>query len=226
MRLVLILLLFCSTVSAQLNLGGTEYNLIDDLGVESITIPRTNQERFGELNWTEINSGNLSSIVKAFIRDAVTHGAELDLDDSRYIVELVSPSHWDYRGTSVPNRERPLGTSYDSTNDGVEIRINSWWWNQLDGIEKVFLVYHELGHAALHQDHVCEFVYGPSYIDPNTGYTRRTGSSVIMAACSSADQVENENYVASIEGLIDHLFEVQIHLPGASVSSRGSNEID
>ena len=228
MKIVLILLFFCSTVSAQLNIRGTEYTIISNMGVESITTPRADgPDRFSDLNWEEINAGDLSSIVKAFIRDAVTHDAIIDLDDSRYMVDIVPPSNWDYRGSNVPNRLRPLGTSYDSTSAGIEIRINSWWWNNLEGIDKVLLMYHELGHASLHQDHLCEFIWTPSFVDSNTGLTRRIGVSAIMAACESSDQEENPNYVGNLVGLLDHFFEAGVYLPNSrQFSSKSRREID
>ena len=218
MRLVALLLLICSTVSAQLNIKGTEYVIISDMGIENITVPRTNEERFSELDWDQINEGDLTSIVKAFVRDAVSYGANLDLSDLRHQIQIASSRNWNHLDEHPPNQ--PAATSYGSVRPGFNIRINDYWWNHhtTTGIRKVKLVYHELGHALLHLGHLCDFVW--QYHTNEYGYQQGHQILGIMStqACDpfNRNDVIAEYNLIEIEDLIRHFFEVQVKLPGAT----------
>ena len=194
----LLLFLFCVNLNAQLNIADTEYVLLDDMGITNLRTPRTNAERFSELNWSEINSGNLDSFVKAFVRDAVTHEATLDLSDSRRVLEFRPPSFW--------HDPQIGGSSYGSRAPGYEILINRDVWDRVfpqlygsrSGIEQVKLIYHELGHALLHAGHVCDIYVGTTQYN-SVMYTGTCGSNVRFQ--------EDHGYdLRSIEIWIDHFF--------------------
>ena len=47
------------------------------------------------------------------------------------------------------------GVSVNSCLDGYEIYVNESWWNQISLARRKALIYHEMGHAVLEYDHVC-----------------------------------------------------------------------
>ena len=202
----LLLFLVCFNLNAQLNIRGTEYTLLDDMGIPNITVARNEATRFPELNWTEINNGNLDSFVKAFVRDAVVNRAELDLSDNRRILEFRPPTFW-----SDP---RIGGSSYGSIAPGYDILINRDVWDRVFpmlypdrvGIAQVQLIYHELGHALLHAGHVCDVWVGS------------TSHYAVMATGTCAGENGGPGYrfqedhgynLSRIEGWIQHLFDFE-----------------
>ena len=226
MRLALLLLLFCSTVSAQLNIRGTEYTIISDMGIENITVPRTNEERFPELDWTAIESGDFTSIVKAFVRDAVTHDVVLDLDDSRHVMRFLPSTNFD---------EGIGASSFSSLIPGYNIWINQDHWNSIidqhrgesAGVRKIKLIYHELGHGLLHYDHVCEGRERLFYL-PNSEFPQGVHIPAIMAT-GSCPTVANRLSRADdrydqfhIEDLLDHFYEVVNPINQSSIHGKGS----
>ena len=193
----LLLFLFCVNLNAQLIIADTEYVLLSDMGVDRINTPRANgSNRFDDLVWNEIDKGDLTSIVKAFVRDAVTHGGDLDLSD-RHILELRPATFW--------NDPRIGGSSYGSTNPGYHILLNQDIWNDLNGINKVLLVYHELGHGLLHAGHICHS-YG--------GIANAIMSTATCLVNRGGPGLSPTPYrLDTIEGLIDHLYDTLIILP-------------
>ena len=200
MRYIL-LFLVCFNLNAQLNISGTKYVLLDDMGIPNINTPRTEAERFPELNWTEINNGNLDSFVRSFVRDAVVRGAELDLSDRRRVLEFRPPTFWD--------DPRIGGSSYGSRAPGYDILINRDVWDRIfpsvygnrAGIRQVKLIYHELGHALLHAGHVCDIYVSSTQYDA-VMYTGTCGGSVRFQ--------EDHGYNFSlIEDWIRHLFDFE-----------------
>lgn len=225
MRIIVLLLLICSTVSAQLDIKGTEYTIISDMGIANITVPRTNEERFSELDWEEINAGDLTSIVKAFVRDVVANGGSLDLSNTRHNIRISEPSHWNYVDPSP--RNQPVATSYGSVREGFNVHINRYYWNRSDGIQKVKIVYHELGHGLMHLGHLCDFVW--QYHTNQYGYQQGHPVPAIMGTgtCGRGNEYEvSDRYnLLEIEDLLRHFFEVQVQLPGASITGKGPNII-
>ena len=205
----LLLFLFCVNLNAQLIIADTEYVLLSDMGVDRINTPRVNgSNRFDDLVWSDINKGDLTSIVKAFVRDAVTHGGDLDLSD-RHVFELRPATFW-----SDP---RIGGSSYNSTDPGYYILINENIWNSLNGINKVLLSYHELGHGLLHAGHICHS-YG--------GIANAIMSTATCLVARGGPGLSPTSYrLDTIEGLIDHLFATLIILPN-SEARRGPDIIN
>ena len=207
----LLLLFVCFNLNAQLNIAGAEYVLLDDMGITDLRTPRTETERFPNLNWDAINKEDLTTIVEAFVRDAVTHGARLDLAD-RHILRIRPSSYW-----SDP---RIGGTSYNSTSPGYDININRAQWNSIPtGIGKIQLIYHELGHGLLHAGHVCErtTVGNRNYYAVMSTATCLTGNGGPGLSVSSYN-------LALITEWIDHLFDTLIILPN-SQAARGPSVI-
>ena len=210
----------CFNLNAQLNISGTEYVLLGDLSTQ-YNSHRSDAERFPELNWNEINAGNFTSLVKAFVRDAVTHDAEIDLSD-RHILRIVPSSNWDYINTNP--MLQPAASSYNSSDGGYEIRINRYWWDWISftypedsGIIKIKLLYHELGHGLLHAGHLCE-QYGlhRAIMSTTTCQVNRGGPGF----------TETKYRLDTIEGWIDHLFERILTLSQSQVAkSRGPSVI-
>ena len=200
--------MFCNAIHAQLNISGTEYVLVGDLAAQYNT-PRTD-ESFSDVNWAEVNAGDLTSIVRAFVRDATTHGAEMDLSDSRHFIGVVSSTNWNFRSTD-PKRQ-PAATSVGSRDPGFSVDINEYWWNRSTNREKIELVYHELGHGLLHFDHVCDYAWR---FDTNRVYTY----FAIMKTGTCGSTIDDYNDVSSrygeffIEDLLDHFFYESPQLP-------------
>ena len=196
---------------AQLNISGTEYMLLDDMGITNLRVPRTNEELF-----PEIDLDDLDTYVKAFVRDAVTHRAEIDLSDTRHIAEIRPPSNWNHVNTD-PTLQ-PTASSYNSSDGGYEIRINRYWWDWIDftfpednGSIKIMLLYHELGHGLLHAGHVCE---------QHNFYRAIMATSTCQVNKGGPGFTETRYRLNTIEGSLDHLFERILPLNQSQVAKR------
>ena len=215
------------SLNAQLSIRGTEYTLVGEMETY-YTTPRTDAERFPDINWEEVNVGNFTSMVKSFVRDAISHGANLDLSTvENSIIELSHPSRWNYISTNP--RNQPAGSAFYPGAPGFRIYLNEYHWSQINdnqwhsaGIRKIQLVYHELGHALLHSGHVCDRYGGwaavmatgtcrPDYIlyerDDQGGFVLDSkGNRIVEYRGPGYTQIRSYN-LQSIEGWIDHLFE-------------------
>ena len=61
----------------------------------------------------------------------------------------------DIAGSAQPCWHPDLGV--DSPNGAwINIRINTKWWNQFNDLQKLFLMYHELGHDVLFLGHITD----------------------------------------------------------------------
>ena len=197
-----------------MTIRGVSYQFVGD-SFEKYRTPRTNSDGFYELDWAEINSGNLESFVKAFVHDAITHGANLDLSDSARNRLVFA---------DLP--EGIGGTSSGSQQPGYRIIIGRHVWNvDLPRfysnnrliIERTKLIYHELGHALLHAGHICDVQVGigaPSYYA-----VMATGTCAGENGGPGYSFQETHGYnLSTIEGLIDHLFETLILLPNSQAA--------
>ena len=208
MRYIL-LFLFCINLNAQLSIAGTEYVLLGDLETQYNT-HRTESERFPDVIWDQGDQENLNSMVRAFVRDATTHGADLDLSNTRHNLRLRPPTYWD--------DPRIGGTSYYSTRPGYDINININVWNDLNGIQKIQLVYHELGHGLLHAGHICD----RTTIGNRSHYAVMSTATCLVENGGPGLSVSEYN-LSLITEWIDHLFNPKniIPIPGQAAKGPG-----
>ena len=153
---IIILLLFCLSLNAQvfrdgdeLIINGEEFTMVGDL-LTYYTAPRGGNDfdsRYPEMARSDWN--NIQDYAIAFVRDALYNQHEIDgLEGSISTQPRASRQSW----VDNPNIR---ATSYASCSPGFNIRYVEEDWNSNVVFDKILTTYHELGHALLRRNHKC-----------------------------------------------------------------------
>ena len=208
-------------------LQGLDFQVVS--GNEYFFTPRTNDD------YNDINENDLNSYLRAFVRDAVLAGEDLNLWlDPRIAPQAVS--QWEtgavFRcGENQPDRyyvirtntieittntywclnPAPVATAWASDRPGYAITINANSWHHRRADDKRRIMYHELGHDLLYAPHLCETVDvrhsvpGYSYIQPTLGIMG-TGARSGPNSCPTYTSVTGYDFRLWSERL-RHMFE-------------------
>ena len=181
---IILFLLISAFSFAQMNtitIQGDDYQFVGNHMMEY----RTSTTEYS------IDESDPSSYIDDFIRDAILNEQDLDLvpTNNRYAnivygyaltlrlntVTLV-PSRW-YLGKTIQ------GSSW-VPNGGYIITINQDRWNIIDSDEKFRLMYHELGHALLMKDHICDVT--EAWTTPDGGRSHQLHEDILGVMATGA----------------------------------------
>ena len=102
----------------------------------------------GQENFTVVDNyieEDLQEYFESFKQEAAKYNIEIDYEDLRidgYIRNI---------------RERGVAGQCQTFEGGLNaVVISSAYWNTIEGLQREFLVYHELGHCALDREHLDE----------------------------------------------------------------------
>ena len=156
-------------------LQGLDFQVVS--GNEYFFTPRTNED------YSDIVEEDLDSYVRAFVRDAVLAGEDLNLWlDSRIAPQVAAQWITSGAGRCAQNQpggfysirtntisittntywcltgNTPIATAWAGDRPGYAITINANRWHHRRSDDKKRIMYHELGHELLYAPHLCETV--------------------------------------------------------------------
>ena len=250
-KIVLFLLmsvsLYAQTVTNHITIRGERYEFIDDMNLDYRTQP------LRPVRYARLNHSDLDTYLTTFIRDAIYNEQDLNLGVSESIVE---------NGVSLPINTMTFvdhqsfyggrnigGSSWRSWYPGFIITINeNIWWGYSNSRQKLKLMYHELSHALLMKDHICDVTQAWTTQDGGNSHQNNGDILGIMAtgACdtryggSGYNQIglwcapttsicttSGEYDFTQWDDLLRHLYATHnpLRVPGGSISGKGGPDV-
>ena len=147
--------LHAQTITNHITIRGERYEFIDDMNLDYRTQP------LRPVRYAGLDHNDLNTYLTTFIRDAIYNEQDLNLGVSSnvntngvllHINTMTFVGHQSfYGGRNIG------GSSWRSWYPGFIITINENIWRRYSNSrQKLKLMYHELGHALLMKDHICD----------------------------------------------------------------------
>ena len=157
-KLILLMLMTLSlhaqTVTNHITIRGERYEFIDDMNLDYRTQP------LRPVRYARLDHNNLDTYLTTFIRDAIYNGEDLNLGrsiDVNYNGVILPVNSMTFVDSEAFYGGRRIGgSSWRSWYPGFIITINQQYWRGVGNRDKLKLFYHELGHALLMKDHICD----------------------------------------------------------------------
>ena len=247
-RIVLFLLMSLSihaqVVTNHITIGGERYEFVGDMNMELRTQPQR------PIRYSSLRHDDLNTYLMSFVRDAIYNGEDLNLavNDpySQYVLggsgitSLINTMRFVDHDSFYGRSSRTGGSSWGSWYPGFIITVSDRIWNWVNSRGKLTLMYHELGHALLRKDHLCDTT--EAWVTPNGGLSFQLHEDIfgIMAtgACDTRAGGSGYNLIGRFcapgksncesfgeydftqwDDLLDHFYGTHVPLrrPGGSV---------
>ena len=133
-------------------------------------------ERDIQILETNAVDSELQSYVERFEAEAAARGISMDISALGISVELISIEE-----------QNVAGVCYYSANHPGQIEIDLEIWNQIGGLGREFVIFHELGHCAINRDHteaqfsngICRSIMASGTGTCRDNYTSQTRTTYI-----------------------------------------------
>ena len=169
-------------VTNHITIRGERYEFVGDMDLDL----RTQPER--SVRYNNLRHDDLNTYLTSFIRDAIYNEQDLNLGSS---ISLI------VNGVSLPintmtfvdqdsfyGGRRIGGSSWRSWYPGFIITINRLIWDWVNSRGKLKLMYHELGHALLMKDHICDVT--EAWTTPDGGRSHQLHEDILGVMATGA----------------------------------------
>ena len=178
-------------VTNHITIRGERYEFVDDMNLDYRTQPQR------PVRYARLDHNDLNTYLTVFIRDAIFNEENLNLSvnypntlitlgrtgRSYPINTLTLVDHDSFYGRD--NRVR--ASSWGSLFPGFLVTISDLYWNGSSSRDKLRVFYHELGHALLWKDHVCDVTQAWTTPDGGRSHQLRGRNGILPGIMSTGE---------------------------------------